>query len=47
VATDEAVKAGAITAAEGAAYLQSLEDLDKRGAFHFIALSVSLIAVNN
>jgi SAM-dependent methyltransferase len=44
VATDEAVKTGAITAEEGAAYLQSLEDLDKRGAFHFLALSVSLVA---
>jgi SAM-dependent methyltransferase len=44
VATAQAITAGAITADEGAAYLASLEDLDQRGAFHFIGLTVSLAA---
>lgn len=44
VATAEAITAGAITAEEGALYLQSLEDLDKRGAFCLLGATVSVRA---
>jgi SAM-dependent methyltransferase len=44
MATSQAIAAGAITADEGEAYLHSLEDLDRRGAFYFMALTVSVSA---
>lgn len=44
VAVQAAVAAGAITAEEADRYMTSLEELDRRGAFLFAALAVSVAA---
>jgi hypothetical protein len=43
-AVADAVNDGAITAAEGDAYIDALVDIDQRGAFVFAAMAVSLLA---
>lgn len=45
VAVQAAVDDEAITAGEAERYLDSLEELDRRGAFFFVAMSIAVIAV--
>jgi hypothetical protein len=44
VAVDNAVADGALSRAEAAQYIESLETLDARGAFFFAAMSITVVA---